>query len=151
MQAVTFEDFYRAHWHDAARWAAAVVGRADVGEELAQDVFARMAARFDGIDNPGGYLRVAVVNAARSWLRSEDRARRREVTASEAGIADASTTHGDTLALLGGLPERQRTVVVLRYWADWADAEIAAALSCPQSTVRSLARRGLERLREGMQ
>jgi len=146
---VEFEDFYRTHWHDAARWAAAVVGRTDVGEEIAQDVFARLAGRFDGLDNPVGYLRTAVVNGGRSWLRSEGRARAREahIAPREAGDVDVAAT----LTLLDRLPERQRLVVVLRYWADWPDEDIANALACPTSTVRSLARRGLDALRKEMQ
>lgn len=150
MERLGFDEFYRTHWRDAARWAAAVVGRVDVGEELAQDVFGRLAARYDGVDNPVGYLRAAVVNAGRSWLRAEGRSRSRESSVSaDSGEADVqSAADAETLALLDGLPERQRLVVILRYWADWADDEIAAALDCPASTVRSLARRGLTHLRK---
>lgn len=150
MEQLGFDEFYRTHWSDAARWAAAVVGRVEVGEELAQDVFARLGGRYSSLDNPVGYLRRAVVNAGRSWLRSEGRLRSREARVGSVSVppTDASPTDTSTLAALDGLAERQRLVVILRYWADWADEDIAAALDCPASTVRSLARRGLAHLRE---
>ena len=149
MERLDFDEFYRAHWRDAARWAAAVVGRVDVGEELAQDVFGRLATSYVGLDNPAAYLRVAVVNAGRSWIRSEGRSRAREDQAgSHPPSVPAAGSSDEVLVLLDGLPERQRLVVILRYWADWADDEIAAALDCPASTVRSLARRGLTHLRK---
>ena len=152
MERTPFADFYRGHWREAARWAAAVVGRVDVGEEIAQDVFARLSGRYPSLDNPVGYLRTAIVNAARSWLRAEGRSRQREQRAADvAGAASGSTVVDvDVLAALDTLPERQRLVVILRYWADWADDDIASSLGCPASTVRSLARRGLERVRKEM-
>lgn len=152
MERLGFDEFYRTHWRDAARWAAAVVGRVDIGEDVAQDVFARLAPRYASLDNPVGYLRRAVVNAGRSWLRSEGRSRSREsrVAAGAAPGSGAVDSRADdsTLVALDRLPEKQRLVVILRYWADWADDDIAAALDCPASTVRSLARRGLAHLRE---
>jgi RNA polymerase sigma factor (sigma-70 family) len=146
-ERTAFEAFYRAQWPAAARWGAAIVGRADVGEELAQDVFARMASEFGRLTNPGGYLRRSVVNAARSWLRSEARARRREAAAADTRRTVAEPDL-EVYTALDRLPERQRIVIVLRYGADWADGDIAAALGCPPSTVRSLGRRGLASLRE---
>jgi DNA-directed RNA polymerase specialized sigma24 family protein len=150
MEQLGFDEFYRAHWREAARWAAAVVGRVDIGEEVAQDVFARLAGRYAALENPVGYLRRAIVNAGRSWLRSEARSRSRESRAGSVSVPVDGGVSADTstLAALDGLGERQRLVVILRYWADWPDHDIAAALECPASTVRSLARRGLTHLRE---
>ena len=52
---------------------------------------------------------------------------------------------------LGRLPERQRAAIILRYFVDIPDAEIAAALNCKSSTVRSLIRRGIGNLKENLQ
>ena len=49
--------------------------------------------------------------------------------------------------VLFGLPYRQRAVLVLRYWGDWSEVEIADALGCRPGTVKTLASRGLARLR----
>jgi len=46
------------------------------------------------------------------------------------------------------LPYRQRAVLVLRYWGDWSEVEIAEALGCRSGTVKTLASRGLARLRK---
>ena len=51
-------------------------------------------------------------------------------------------------AALAVLPQRQREAIVLRYLADLADEDIAAAMSCRPATVRSLVRRGLQRMRK---
>ena len=55
------------------------------------------------------------------------------------------------LAALDHLSYEQRAVVVLRYWADWSEAAIAEVLGCQTSTVRSHARRALDRLRKEIQ
>ena len=54
----------------------------------------------------------------------------------------------ELLALVDELPYRQKTVLVLRYYCDSSEAEIAAALGCRPGTVKSLAARGLAQLRE---
>ncbi len=56
--------------------------------------------------------------------------------------------HAELLAALAGLPTRQRAVIVLRYWEDLPEAEVAAILGCSAGTVKSTASRGLARLRE---
>jgi RNA polymerase sigma factor (sigma-70 family) len=143
-----FEEFYRRAWRDAARWASALTGDRATGEEIAQDAFVAIGPRFDQLTNPDGYLRVTVVNLARSSLRSNGRRTLRERRT--AGPEAASTRHGDSdlLASLDRLSYEQRAVVVLRYWADWDEASIAEALGCQPSTVRTHARRALVLLRK---
>ena len=51
---------------------------------------------------------------------------------------------------LGGLPARQRAVLVLRYFADLPEAEVASILDCPLGTVKSSTSRGLERLQQAL-
>jgi DNA-directed RNA polymerase specialized sigma24 family protein len=70
-----------------------------------------------------------------------------------AGGSDGATTtaldaRADLLGALGGLPARQRAVLVLRYFADLPEAEVAEILNCSVGTVKSSASRALERLRE---
>lgn len=50
-------------------------------------------------------------------------------------------------AALAALPARQRAVVVLRYWEDLSEAQVAAALGCSVGTVKSQAAKGLAKLR----
>jgi len=68
----------------------------------------------------------------------------------EAPLADPAVLAGqrsDLMAALRGLPPRQRAVIVLRYWADLSDAQVAALLGCSEGTVRSQAWRALAKLR----
>jgi RNA polymerase sigma factor (sigma-70 family) len=143
----SFEAFYRSSWRDAAAWAAALTGDVHAGQEIAQDVFIRVADRYDRLDNPGAYVRSAVVNAAMSWHRTRTRRERREQRAAEPERRYTVGTD-ELLGSLARLPHPQRAVLVLRYWADWDEAIIATALGCRTGTVRSRAKRGLDHLRQ---
>ena len=143
-----FEGFYRRAWRDAAGWATALTGDAAAGEEIAQDAFVRIGPRFDELTNPGAYLRVIVVNLARSSMRSNGRRSLRERRTAAPDSASMRPGDGDLMASLDRLSYEQRAVLVLRYWADWDEASIADALGCRPSTVRSHARRALALLRE---
>ncbi|MGE0140125.1 MAG: RNA polymerase sigma factor, partial [Ilumatobacteraceae bacterium] len=56
-----FADFYRAHQHDAVRWAIALVGNRAVAEDLAEDALTTVGRRLASLDNPAGYLRRTIV------------------------------------------------------------------------------------------
>ena len=121
-----------------------------VGEEIAQEVFLRLAGRYDEVENPDAYLRTAVVNAARSWHRSAARRSARGHLA-VVGEGDEVLVVDELLESLARLPYEQRAVLVLRYWADGDEASIAAALGCRPVTVRTRARRGLAVLRRALE
>ncbi|MYK88528.1 MAG: sigma-70 family RNA polymerase sigma factor, partial [Acidobacteria bacterium] len=70
--AVDFDDFYRAEYAPMVRLARALLDTSESAEEIAQDAFARVFERWDRLDSPGGYLRTAVVNGARSELRKRE-------------------------------------------------------------------------------
>lgn len=98
------------------------------------------------------YVRRVVVNAAVDWRRL--RRRRAELplaVSADLAVQDRTGQVADRDVLvraLAALAPKQRAVVVLRYWEDVPDAEIAAALNCGEGTVRSQASRALARLRE---
>jgi DNA-directed RNA polymerase specialized sigma24 family protein len=71
-----FETFYARAWRDAVRWASALTGSVAAGEDVAQEAFARLAGRFESLDNPDGYLRVTIVNVARDDSGRRNGARR---------------------------------------------------------------------------
>ena len=129
------------------RLATLMVGSRAIAEEVVQDAFASVSERWDGLDRPGGYLRTAVVNGCAQVLRRrsvEDRHR-----------PDTLAIHGEIperlielRSALGRLTDRQRIVVVLRYFVDVPDEEIAQILDVRPSTVRSLAHRALAVLRK---
>ena len=148
MTSTGFDDFYRTHRADAGRWAVALVGSPEVGEELAQDSLEAVGHRLASLDNPAGYLRRTVVNRAASWHRWHIRSRRREVR-SVAGQPTAYTQPtNEMLDALAVLPYKQRAAVTLRYWADWTDEQIAEALDCAPASVRVLLHRGIAALKK---
>ena len=105
-------------------------------------------------DSPEAYLKTMIVNEhLRWWRRLSNRelpnalsADRRAPAVADPGAAHAS--RDAAWALLGRLPVRQRAVLVLRYYEDMADDQIAAVLGCGVSSVRSTASRAIAALRQ---
>jgi DNA-directed RNA polymerase specialized sigma24 family protein len=139
-----FDDFYAEHWPDAFRLAALMTHDAEAGADIAQDVFANMSRRWETIERPDAYLQRALTNASSNWRRSGRRAARKLHLLVVRGDGDVPF---DGLAdAVARLPFRQRAVVVLRYYADLSEADIARALDCPPGTVKSLGSRALATL-----
>jgi DNA-directed RNA polymerase specialized sigma24 family protein len=135
---------YRAEYPGMVRLAHALTGSPETAEDVVQDAFARLHGRADRLSNPVGYLRTTVVNICRDKARRSQRERRVAVSAPPFLTFAAS----ELLDVLLKLPYRQRAVLVLRYWGDWSEAEIAEALRCRPGTVKTLASRGLSRVKE---
>lgn len=144
--AEVFTPFFRAEYTAAVRLARALGVSVAASEDLVQEAFVRVHERFFGLDNPGGYLRTVVVNLCRDWHRRQSRERRHLSGSSDR--PPVSLDARELLDVLARLPYRWRAVLVLRYWADWTEVEIAAALGCRPGTVKTLAARGLGRLRK---
>jgi RNA polymerase sigma factor (sigma-70 family) len=130
------------------RLAVLLVGSVPLAEDVVQDAFGEVARRWDGLDRPGAYLRTCVVNGCRGALRRRATEERAAALAPPAHDVHLPTELVEVRDALDRLGERQRVVVVLRYFLDLPDSDIAALLGCRQTTVRSLARRALAVLRE---
>jgi len=142
--AASFTAFYADHYPDLVRLATLLSGSADTAPDLVQDCFVRLHGRWTAVQDPLPYARRSVVNACASHHRRVARGRRLptpEAPDSELGADELE----DALARL---PARQRAAVVLRYYSDLPDADIARALRCRPGTVRSLIHRALKDLRE---
>ena len=148
--AVTF----RAHRVELVRLAAFILADWGAGEDVVQDVFARMHGGIARLEDRGSalpYLRRAVVNGCRSALRRQRLIRRHaEQFPCPAPAAEEAALLSDerrqVLAALAALPRRRREVLVLRYYLDLSEAEIAATLGVSAGTVKSTAARGLAEL-----
>jgi RNA polymerase sigma-70 factor (sigma-E family) len=152
------EQLYAAHWRSLVRLAVLLVRDHGLAEEIVQDAFVAVHDRWHRLRDPGrglAYLRQAVVNRARSALRhravvERHAASERAVTRTRAGADDdALVTERRTavLAAMQALPDRQREVLALRYYADLSEAEIADALGISRGSVKSHASRGAAALR----
>jgi RNA polymerase sigma-70 factor (sigma-E family) len=124
-------------------------------EDLLQETLFKVAKRWPKVsrmDHPVAYARRILLNLA---LDEAPRRSRRLTELGDAGpdeppAADPTSPgdYDDLYAALGALPPRQRAVVVLRYFLDLPEAEVAAALQCSLGTVKSTASRGLARLEQ---
>jgi RNA polymerase sigma-70 factor (sigma-E family) len=136
------------------RLAYLLTGDRTVAEDLVQEAFVRFVGRLRFLRDPEAfepYLRRTIVNLSKNHFRRRAVERaylEREGPRIEDVSTDPDVVTYDTLrSALLGLPLRQRTALVLRYFEDLPDATIAELLRCRPATVRSLVARGLEALR----
>ena len=142
---------FHAECDGLVRMATLMVGSAAIAEEVVQDAFAGVGPRWESIDQPGAYLRRSVVNGCAQVLRRRDAERRAidsQVPRPDVALPTRLIELSDALDQLN---ERQRLVVVMRYFVDMHDDDIAEALDLKASSVRSLARRAMAILRKELQ
>ncbi len=136
---------------------------AQEADDLVQVTWATVARqwpRVSRMDHPVAYARRVLTNAAIDGRRQRER-RRLEVplsgtdgrepadAAADRALRAVDDQHDLRLAL-SGLSTRQRTVLVLRYWEDLPEQEVAELLGCSVGTVKSTASRALAQLRENL-
>ena len=139
-----FVALYRERYDPMVRLAYLMVGDRAVAEELVQDAFVAVHRSWARALQPSAYLRTCVVNGCRSWGR-----RRSLEVLRRPAPPDPSTMVADELwDVLETLPPRQRAAIVLRFYEDLPDDEIAALLVCRVPTVRTAIFRGLAKLRK---
>jgi RNA polymerase sigma factor (sigma-70 family) len=119
-------------------------------EDLLQETSFKVARRWPKVsrmDYPIAYARRILVNLALAEgpKRTRRQAELSEAQRSEPAAAAPVDTHDELYAALAALPPRQRAVIVLRYFLDLPEADVAAALQCSLGTVKSTASRGLAR------
>ncbi|HTZ45838.1 MAG TPA: SigE family RNA polymerase sigma factor [Jatrophihabitans sp.] len=148
---LTLAEFATRHGLALTRFAYLLCGERSRAEDLVQEVYLALHRRFGGglpLDDPLAYARRALVNANISQARrGSSRELPAELLPERGGYLDPAPDD-ELWHLLTQLGQRQRAVLVLRYYLGYADAEIAELLGCRRATVRSLAARALSRLRE---
>ncbi|MGW2403460.1 SigE family RNA polymerase sigma factor [Streptomyces sp. NPDC001739] len=151
----TISELYHAQRLAMVRLAVLLVDDRATAEDVVQDAFTalykRHGERLTDVDNALAYLRTAVVNAARSVLRRRRTARdytpphEADAPSAEERIV-LDEEHREVFAALSGLTARRREVLVLRYWGDLTEAQIAATLGISRGAVKSIASRALDSL-----
>ena len=148
------DELYRVHAVGLIRAALLLTGDRASAEDVVQDAFCGLYRRWDHLDDTGkalGYLRVAVMNGCRTLLRARRRAalfgvqHDPPVWSAESAML-AGQDQRDVLAAVARLPRRQRQILVLRFYLDLPEDEIAASLRVSRSTVASTTSRALVRL-----
>jgi len=146
---------YGAHYTRLVRLATLLLRDQAVAEEVVQDCFVAMHGKWGRLRDPdkaAAYLRAAVVNRSRSALRRRAVASRHEPDpvsshpSAEAGMLERER-RAEMLVALDELSPRQREVLVLRYYLDLSEADIADTLRISRGAVKSHSSRGLAALR----
>jgi RNA polymerase sigma-70 factor (sigma-E family) len=146
---------YQLHWRSMVRLAVLLVDDVPSAEDVVQDAFVSLHRNAGGLRDPNAataYLRTSVVNLSRSVIRRRQTARKHQRAAEPEAAAAADhdvllrDEHRAALAAVHALPRRQQEVLILRYWSDLSEAEIAQALGISAGTVKSSASRGMASL-----
>jgi RNA polymerase sigma-70 factor (sigma-E family) len=142
------------------RTAYLIVGDLGEAEDLVQETLFEVARRWPRIrrmEYPIAYARRILVNRALSGSARRTRRRQELIEAMPAervaetgGAGEIDSSQDELMDALAALPPRQRAVLVLRYFLDLPEAEVAAALDCSLGTVKSTASRGLARLEQAL-
>jgi RNA polymerase sigma-70 factor (sigma-E family) len=150
---------YAEHYKSLVRLAAMLVRDTPTAEEVVQEAFVAMHAgwqRLEDTEKALAYLRQAVVNRSRSVLRHRVVVEKNlqnpppDMPSAEHG-AFALLERSAVIKALRGLPERQREAIVLRYYADLSEADIAATMGISRGAVKSHTARGMAALRAALE
>ncbi|MBF5030764.1 MULTISPECIES: SigE family RNA polymerase sigma factor [unclassified Micromonospora] len=153
-EPVGYEEFVAGRYREIVRFGVLLTGDGRLGEDLAQEGLIAAYRSWHRLGVPEGrpeaYVRQVMIRAA---MRARRRRWRDEVPtgelpdASRGGFADQSDLSVQVLASLRRLPADQRVVLVLRFWADASEAEVAQTLGVAVGTVKSRTSRALAALR----
>jgi RNA polymerase sigma-70 factor (sigma-E family) len=138
------DELYASERDRLIRLAYVLTGSQAVAEDLVHDTFIRVYPRLPDLGDPGPYLRRSVVNACYSWHR---RQRRQRLVNLDPPAATPPEQDVEMWEALGHLSTARRTVLVLRYYLDLPEAEVAAILGWRIGTVKSATHRALRDLR----
>jgi RNA polymerase sigma-70 factor (sigma-E family) len=149
-----FQAFVRSRWSALVRTAYLLTGDRHLAEDVAQTALAktyRCWSRVQSSDYPDAYVRRILISC------HKDRFRKRRVPEQLTDMPPDAMAPQDDIAradererlaaALARLPKRQRAVVILRYWEDLSELEVARTMGCSVGTVKSQASKALSKLR----
>jgi len=147
----SFDSYVSAQGAALLRFAYVLTGDHHLAEDLVQEALVKAHRRWSRIDQPGAYVKKAVLRQYLSWRRRRSSAERPlDVPIEDTAGLDHAQQVADRHALRGllaTLPRQQRAVLVLRFFEDLGDEAIAGLVGCSAATVRAHASKGLSRLR----
>lgn len=153
--ADTFASFVRTNTPSLLRTAYLITGSSSAAEELVQDTLVRLYpkwGRVEAAEQPLAYVRRCLVNGHLNQRRRGSASEIvLDVLPERSDSIDSMAVVGDRdqiWRLLATVPDRARTALVLRYFHDMTDAQIAELIGAREGTVRSLISRALAGLRE---
>lgn len=149
-----FHSFVAARWIHLVRTAYLLTGDPHDAEDVTQAALAkayRSWRRVARMDSPEAYVRRMLVTCNSDRFRKRRVSERLTDSVPDRSVSDSAVAWADERSVLmealAQLPDRQRAVVVMRYWEDLSEAETADVLGCSQGTVKSQASKALVKLR----
>jgi RNA polymerase sigma-70 factor (sigma-E family) len=148
-----FRSFVAARWTRLVRTAYLLTGDLHEAEDLVQVTLEKLYTAWSRLgpdDRIDAYARRVLVNSNISRIRRRRLGEWLTTSPPERPATDAIAQADDRAALLSALatlPPKQRAAVVLRYWEDMSEAQVAEALGCSVGNVKSQTSRGLAKLR----
>jgi RNA polymerase sigma-70 factor (sigma-E family) len=150
---------FEEHYAGLVRMARLLVDDRETAEDVVMDAFTSLYRRWTAVRDPAEafrYVRSCVLNGARSQLRRRRTRRRHESgspqhEATRDGLETSEADRSTVTQLLGTLPYRQRQVLVLRYFVDMTEAQIAYELGVSPGSVKTHASRGLAALARALE
>ena len=148
-----FHTFVAARWAHLVRTAGLLTGDPGHAEDVVQSALVRVYSswsRVSGARDVDAYVMRIVLNQNKDRFRRKRVAEQLTAEPPEVPFRDPTADLAQRSALLAALtalPARQRAVVVLRYWEDFAESQVASILGCSVGTVKSQAARALAKLR----
>jgi RNA polymerase sigma-70 factor (sigma-E family) len=151
-QRTALSDLYRAEYANLVRLACLLVDQREVAEEIVQEAFVKLDRSWERVADPAArpaYLRSIVMNLARSGLRRRMVARKhRPAPMPDAAAAEHHAVlredQREVIAAIGTLPTRQRQCLVLRFYEDLTEVQIAEALGISQGSVKTHLHRAMQ-------
>jgi RNA polymerase sigma-70 factor (sigma-E family) len=150
---------FEEHYANLVRMARLLVDDRETAEDVVMDAFTSLYRRWVAVRDPDEgyrYLRSCVLNGARSQLRRRRRRRSHESESPQQemtrdGLETKEADRSTVTQLLGTLSYRQRQVLVLRYFVDMTEAQIAYELGVSPGSVKTHASRGLAALARALE
>ena len=150
-----FAEFVAARWTALYRLAYLLTASPTAAEDLLQTSLEKAYVRWGrivGLEHAEAYVRRMIANTylsgrRRAWVREEPH---EHVPDSPSSVEGALLDRAVLWPLVCALPARQRAVIVLRYYEDLSETEIAAALGCAPGTVKSQASAAMKALRRAL-
>ena len=157
-RAELVEVLFRRHYADLLRLAFVMLGSREAAEDAVQDAFVALHRKWPSLRDPEAaeaYLRSAVLNRCRSWVRRQvtQRAARPLLLVREHHESPEDTTvgrdeAGSLVAIMRTLARRQREVLACRFVLELSVAETAALLEISEGSVKTHTHRGLQVLQQ---
>lgn len=159
-QVEHFDLLFRRHYTSLLRLAVVMLGSREAAEDVVQDAFVALHRNWSKLRDPEAaeaYLRSAVLNGCRTWVRRrvrEQAPRPLRLLVEARGPEDTTVVRdevGALVARLRTLPRRQREVLACRHVLDLSVAETAQLLGVSEGSVKTHTHRGLQALQQGIE